>query len=158
MASSSSAGEHTKQIIHASTSRWTTIFDSLFAIFIIQLPLFRVAEHFIGVSHLLKLISISSLVRMLFDGLLSECFSYLICGGFLIDTQQLVILVSIDIFLLRSTTLLFFTSSPEAEPWETSSKHSVELSKQMPNRFKSKNIILENSNQLLYILIHPPLS
>ena len=74
----------------------------VFAMLIIRVPLFRIAQHIMGSRQFLKLGAISAFVGVLPYGALSEVLLYFICRSGLFDAQYLVKPRAID-RLLRTT-------------------------------------------------------
>jgi UPF0716 family protein affecting phage T7 exclusion len=79
-----------------------SILDSLLAILIIELSLFRVQQCIVGFFKLLELMWISSLIGMFLECPFTEGFFDLFSGGILGDFKQFVIGGGVDLLLAGS--------------------------------------------------------
>lgn len=108
----------------AASSRWTAILDTLFSVFIVQLSLLWVGESLVGVGDFFEFIGVSTFVGVFLQGFSSERLSDLLGGGLLVNSEKLIVLGCVDLFLLSGLLLLAGHSATESsEPskaWESS--------------------------------------
>ena len=121
----STVEEIAKNITESTTSSgWASILDTFLSIFIIQLSFLWVGEGLICVGNSLEFIGVTSFIGVFLESLSPEGLSDLLGGGFLINTEELIVGGGIDLFLLLGLLLLAGHSAAEAaessEAWESS--------------------------------------
>jgi len=96
------ATSHAEQVenVTKALSSTATFSKSLFAVFVIKLPFFRIAKYFIGNSNILKLLRITTFVRMFFKCFLPKSFLDLITSSVLFYAYQIIKFCGINFFLL----------------------------------------------------------
>lgn len=123
--STHTASEHLREDIAVRTHSSTALFDSVFAILVVDITLFFVAKNVICCSERLEFFWITSFIRVFLQSLLPIRFSYFWFLSFFINSQELIIFVIINL-LLRSSWTAWHSSTMhilELFKWETTSEH-----------------------------------
>lgn len=94
---SSTTSKHAEDIFEAAHAT-ASIFDSLQSVLIVEFSLFSVAQDFIGSVNFFECRLISALVRMMFEGFLTERLFDLPLGRFFINAQHIVQFLAINLF------------------------------------------------------------
>lgn len=91
LAASAASSSEEIEDISKTASLSSAFLETILSIPIVGFSLLRISKYFVSYSNILKLLRISSLIRMLFESNLSEALLDLILSGILLNLQEFVV-------------------------------------------------------------------